>query len=147
MSTMNNTLCPHKQNPTMCVLCFHQRRTSPQATRPAADPMADLLPNLAGAPKGLIGTAPPPPVGDRSGSQLGQPGSGQPPVDPAERAKYRGEVGRVPQQANAAPQEAPRAAYSSTRDQGAEHDPNKLWEPPVRPSIIDRLPSHPQAGK
>ena len=134
-------LCRHNQNPRTCVSCFHE----PKAAAPRVPIQDDgIVSNLAGAPRGLVGKAPAPRVGKRDGAMIGVP---RPPaeVDPAVRAKHRGELGR-----RAAPQDddrpIPRGAFDNTHDPSA-FDPNVLWEPKVRPQIIDLLPTHPSAIK
>lgn len=137
-----SNLCRHNQNPRTCIQCFHE----PKAAPPRAPVQDDgIITNPAGAPRGLVGRVPAPRVGDRTGAMIGVPKVPEP-VDPAVRAKYRGEVGR-PQAAQADPDRPiPQGAYQEPHDAG-EHDPNVLWEPPVRPQIIDLLPTHPSAHR
>ena len=138
--------CPHGLSRQTCLRCFHQQRQAPQPVARANDPIEEILgANLVGAPRGLVGKAALPQIGDRAGSQVGVPAAPAP-VDLTARAKYRGEVGR-----KAAPpqdgQPAPQQAYTTSQPTGAEHNPNKVWEPPLHPSIIDRLPRHPSVEK
>jgi hypothetical protein len=135
--------CPHGLNPVACLKCFHApKAAAPQQQRP-----------MPTAPGGIPGAQLPkrhdrvmvaPAVVD--GANIGVPGSGIPPVSEEERAKYRKEPKAVPG-ANAAPPQAPPVPFSYNQYTGAEHDPSKVWEPPKRAELIDRLPQHPEAGK
>lgn len=128
-------LCPHKQNPKACVACYN-------APKPAVAAAPTPRENAHGIPIGLLpGKRPPDAVGDRSGANVGVRGSGHPPVDPAEKAKWRGEDKPRPQWAGGpvAPP-SPRTTTSA-----GTFDRNGLWVPDARPEIIDQQPRHPHA--
>jgi hypothetical protein len=134
---MAPNLCPHRLNPQSCLKCFHARKPEPKRERP--------LGNANGVPMAALpGTKAAPVLGDRAGAHLGVPMEPRA-VDPAARAKHRGEaLNRVLQPSAGAP--VMREPVRTT-DDSAAYDPNKLWTPPARQQVMDQLPSHPQAGR
>ena len=133
-----STRCPHGLNPAACLTCFHAPK--PQATKPALQNAATPLPGRA---DGRHVEAP-----ARPESHIGQAGSGITVTD-EERARYRNQPVNAPAapptgQTRSAPLKEP---YSSAQEDGSAYSQDKLWEPPPRPEIIDRLPRHPEAGK
>ena len=135
--------CPHGLNPIACLKCFHAPKpAAPQQQRPSTM-LGNGIP-VAQLPKQYDGVMVAPAVVD--GANIGVPGSGIPPVSEEERAKHRGQPKAVPGAAQA-PAQAPPVPYSYNQYTGAEHDPGKLWEPPKRAEVIDRLPRHPEARK
>jgi len=142
---MTNHLCPHKLNPKSCLQCYNAPKPRTQAVQ---RPVSAVQQNHLGAPMAALpGTKPPPIVGDRSGAQIGVPGSGQPTVSAEERARYRGEKSTFPSMPIAGPEQPRREPFTSQRNNGAEFSNDKLWEPPVREEVINKLPSHPSAGR
>ena len=134
MATNKGGLCPHKQNPNACLACFHAPKTGVTTSAPTL--------GLNGVPLGNVKTEVV--VGDRSGANIGVPGTALPPVSAEERAKYRGELQRKPAASGDAP--APPTPYTYKSSSGAEYSNDKEWEAPARPQLIDRLPRHPNAG-
>ena len=139
-------LCPHKLNPRTCLTCFNAPKPRQAAAPQPSDPRQHLQDNPLGAPlASLPGTKPPPVVGDRSGAQIGVRAVSCPQATPEERAKHRGEsLGGLKQQVVPVQMREP---YSVEQHDGTEFDPNRLWEPPVRPQLIDQLPSPPPPVK
>jgi hypothetical protein len=121
--------------------CFHAPKAvaqqAPVPTAPGGIPIA----NLPGRQDGAAGQ-----LGDRTNSNIGVAGSGAPPVSEEERAKYRKEPKGIPQATGERPPPL-REAYSSTNEDGNAYSQDRLWEPPKRGELIDKLPRHPEAGR
>jgi hypothetical protein len=133
--------CGHGLNPRSCLKCFH-------APRPPAEKPKGGLVSRHGIPLvRLPGHATVVRSPDHQGADIGIPGSGIAQATPEERAKHRGEHGRSPQGANAAPPAPSQVPYSSADSVIPAYDRDGLWEPPKRQEIIARQPRHPEAGK
>ena len=141
---INPHLCPHKLNPRACLQCYNAPKPSAQAHTRQSSPVSQ---NHVGAPMApLPGTKPAPVQGDRSGAEIGVLREG-PRVSAEERARYRGEKPGAVQAPVAGAETVRREPYTSQRHDGAEYSVEKLWEPPAREQLIERLPSHPLAAK
>jgi hypothetical protein len=138
-----NPKCPHEQNPKACLQCFHAPKPRAQPATPRENPVPQ---NALGAPMvPLPGTKAPPRIGDRTGAQVGVAVCGQPPATPEERARHRGE--NKPKAPPPTQQQPKREPYSYERQDGAEFSTDRQWEPPEYEELIDRLPTHPSAGR
>jgi hypothetical protein len=136
-----NGLCEHNQNPRTCLTCFRKPKVNQQqAQAPQQGP--DVPRNALGAPvvRGY-GAKPPLRTGDRTGSNVGQPGKSQPEVSEAEREAYRYPQGRPAFQPGALVTQP----VAHTTESPGTYDRDGLWQPAEKPQLMDQLPSHPKA--
>lgn len=108
-------LCPHDQNPTACLKCFHAKQQAPK-----------------NAPAAIV----------RAPNEIS-----------VDEVAARVKPANMPKQgAPVAGNDGPQKNYEPF-SYGAKNPPpesfqnDKVWTPAKRESLIDRLPSHPNAGE
>lgn len=113
-------LCPHKMNPIACPTCFRTKQAQPKPK--AANP--DIRP----------------------GVPMGQTVSMEQAIASASRAAAKTRGAPTVAVASGPVMKDPHSSGNAAPPPEA-HDPNKVWEPPARASIIDKQPRHPYADQ
>jgi hypothetical protein len=115
-------LCPHKLNPRACLKCFHVKPAPQAPQKPLTPAQAKAVDVLADIRARAMREQKLPEVHIAQGEapKAVIPGGTTPTANIPAPFSYSNERGRLNAQG--------------------------IWEPPQRPSIIDRLPSHPNPG-
>jgi hypothetical protein len=151
---MHPGLCPHKQNPANCLQCYHAKASAPPAAPPPRrGPQVQTSPVVA-AVKARAGVGASPmgqlvPHVDAP-VHLGKTPDGKD-IEPPKREPTRGKM-PVPvlhgpnAQAGQGAHTKTIKPFSYANDDGRV-DRKGLWHPAKHRSLVDALPSHPDAPK